>query len=228
MSVKNFVSFQDAQELFAAVGKELKAKKSGYTFRGNSTFANLPATLTAAMDGYVYNVTDAFTTDSRFQDGIGQKYPAGTDVVVADLSTYAEVTPQAGDNPATEGWYELYDGQYIITEDTSVVSGKTYYAKTAVYKFAIGQGFIDVDGINDRIDAVVSDLADAFDSTSAYDIGAIVTHGDGLFRFKAAHTADTDWDATEVDAITVEDLITNSEPDSLTTAQVNALLALLD
>ena len=228
MSVKNFVSFQDAQELFAAVGKELKAKKSGYTFRGNSTFANLPATLTAAMDGYVYNVTDAFTTDSRFQDGIGQKYPAGTDVVVADLSTYAEVTPQAGDNPATEGWYELYDGQYIITEDTSVVSGKTYYAKTAVYKFAIGQGFIDVDGINDRIDAVVSDLADAFDSTSAYDIGAIVTHGDGLFRFKAAHTADTDWDATEVDAITVEELITNSEPDSLTTAQVNALLALLD
>ena len=228
MSVKNFVSFQDAQELFAAVGKELKAKKSGYTFRGNSTFANLPATLTAAMDGYVYNVTDAFTTDSRFQDGIGQKYPAGTDVVVADLSTYAEVTPQAGDNPATEGWYELYDGQYIITEDTSVVSGKTYYAKTAVYKFAIGQGFIDVDGINDRIDAVVSDLADAFDSTSAYDIGAIVTHEDGLFRFKAAHTADTDWDATEVDAITVEELITNSEPDSLTTAQVNALLALLN
>ena len=228
MSVKNFVSFQDAQELFAAVGKELKAKKSGYTFRGNSTFANLPATLTAAMDGYVYNVTDAFTTDSRFQDGIGQKYPAGTDVVVADLSTYAEVTPQAGDNPATEGWYELYDGQYIITEDTSVVSGKTYYAKTAVYKFAIGQGFIDVDGINDRIDTVVSDLADAFDSTSAYDIGAIVTHEDGLFRFKAAHTADTDWDATEVDAITVKELITNSEPDSLTTAQVNALLALLD
>lgn len=227
MSVKNFVSFQDAQELFAAVGKELKAKKSGYTFRGNSTFANLPATLTAAMDGYTYNVTDAFTTDSRFQDGIGQKYPAGTDVVVADLSTYAEVTPQEGDNPATEGWYELYDGKYILTEDTSVESGKTYYDKTAVYKFAIGQGFIDVDGINNRIDAVIADLADAFDSTSAYAIGAIVTHEDGLFKFKAAHTENTAWDATEVDAITVEELITSAEPDSLTTAQVNALLALL-
>lgn len=228
MSVKNFVSFQDAQELFAAVGKELKAKKSGYTFRGNSTFANLPATLTEAMDGYVYNVTDAFTTDSRFQDGIGKKYPAGTDVVVADLSTYAEVTPQAGDNPATEGWYELYDGKYIITEDTSVESGKTYYAKTAVYKFAIGQGFIDVDGINDRINTIAANLADEFDSTNAYAIGAIVTHDDGLFKFKAAHTADTDWDVTEVDAITVEELIAASEPDSLTTAQVNALLALLN
>lgn len=227
MSVKNFVSFQDAQELFAAVGKELKAKKSGYTFRGNSTFASLPATLTEAMDGYVYNVTDAFTTDSRFQDGMGKKYPAGTDVVVADLSTYAEVTPQADDNPATEGWYELYDGKYILTEDTSVESGKTYYAKTAVYKFAIGQGFIDVDGINNRINAVVADLADAFDSTSAYAIGAIVTHEDGLFKFKAAHTANTDWDATEVDAVTVEELIASAEPDSLTTAQVNALLALL-
>ena len=227
MSVKNFVSFQDAQELFAAVGKELKAKKSGYTFRGNSTFANLPATLTEAMDGYVYNVTDAFTTDSRFQDGIGKKYPAGTDVVVADLSTYAEVTPQEGDNPATEGWYELYDGKYIITEDTSVESGKTYYAKTAVYKFAIGQGFIDVDGINNRINTVVADLADAFDSALPYTIGAIVTHDDGLFKFKAAHTANTDWDATEVDAVTVEELIASAEPDSLTTAQVNALLDLL-
>lgn len=227
MSVKNFVSFQDAQELFAAVGKELKAKKSGYTFRGNSTFANLPATLTEAMDGYVYNVTDAFTTDSRFQDGIGHKYPAGTDVVVADLSTYAEVTPQAGDNPATEGWYELYNGKYILTEDTSVESGKTYYAKTAVYRFAIGQGFIDVDGINNRIDAVVADLADAFDSTSAYAIGAVVTHDDGLFKFKVAHTANTAWNATEVDAITVEELVASAEPDSLTTAQVNALLALL-
>lgn len=227
MSVKNFVSFQDAQELFAAVGKELKTKKSGYTFRGNSTFANLPATLTAAMDGYVYNVTNDFTTDSRFQDGIGQKYPAGTDVVVADLSTYAEVTPQVGDNPATEGWYELYDGKYILTEDTSVESGKTYYAKTEVYKFAIGQGFIDVDGINNRIDAVVADLADAFDSTSAYAIGAVVTHDDSLFQFKSPHTANTDWDATEVDAVTVEELIAAAEPDSLTTAQVNALLALL-
>lgn len=227
MSVKNFVSFQDAQELFAAVGKELKAKKSGYTFRGSSTFANLPDVLTAPMDGYVYNVTDAFTTDSRFQDGIGQKYPAGTDVTVADLSTYAEVTPQVGDNPATEGWYELYDGKYILTEDTSVESGKTYYAKTAVYKFAISQGFIDVDGINNRIDAVVADLADEFDRTQAYAIGNIVTHADGLFKFKAAHTANTDWDATEVDPITVEELIAAAEPDSLTTAQVNALLALL-
>ena len=229
MSVKNFVSYQDAQELFTAVGKELKkANKSGYTFRGNSTFANLPATLTAAMDGYTYNVTDAFTTDSRFQDGTGKKYPAGTDVVVADLSTYAEVTPQGGDNPATEGWYELYDGKYILTEDTTVVSGKTYYAKTAIYKFAIGQGFIDVDGINNRITTVVADLADAFVSTSAYAIGAIVTHDDGLYKFKAAHTANTDWSASEVDAITVEELIASAEPDSLTSAQINALLALLN
>lgn len=229
MSIKNFVSFQDAQELFTAVGKELKkANKSGYTFRGNTTFANLPSVLTAAMDGYVYNVTDAFITDSRFQDGIGKKYPSGTDVVVADLSTYAEVTPQAGDNPATEGWYELYDGKYILTEDTSVESGKTYYAKTGIYEFAIGQGFIDVDGINDRIDAVVADLAVAFDSTQAYVIGDIVTHADGLYKFKAAHTADTDWDDTEVDPITVEELVSSAEPDSLTTAQVNALLALLN
>lgn len=34
--------------------------------------------------GFVYNITKAFTTDERFVDGTGNKYPKGTNVVVVD------------------------------------------------------------------------------------------------------------------------------------------------
>ena len=46
--------------------------------------------------------------------------------------TYTAVTPQASDNPSEEGWYEyMYiDGKYVLTTDTTVVTGKTYYSKS--------------------------------------------------------------------------------------------------
>lgn len=228
MSVKNFVDYTQATTLTNKIAQRLNSQAAGFLFRGSSSFANLPSTLTAAMVGYTYNMNEAFTTDSRFVEGIGKKYPAGTNVAVADCSTYEAVADPTGKNPATEGWYELVNNKYVLSTDTEPAVGKTYYVGDLSYEFDIPTGFIDVDGINNRIDAVVADLADAFDSTSAYAVGAIVTHNDGLYKFKAAHTENTAWDATEVDAITVEELIDNAEPDSLTTAQVNTLLALLD
>ena len=43
---------------------------------------------------------------------------------------YTEVTPEAGDNPATEGWYELNNEEYVLTEDTEVDEEKTYYTRS--------------------------------------------------------------------------------------------------
>lgn len=43
---------------------------------------------------------------------------------------YTEVTPEAGDNPAEEGWYELDNEQYVLTEDTEVDEEKTYYTRS--------------------------------------------------------------------------------------------------
>ena len=76
-----------------------------YTPAGSSAFASLP-TPAASNLGYVYNVTDAFTTDERFLEGAGKSYPAGTNVSVVenegnyyydvlggsvDLSNYAQI-----------------------------------------------------------------------------------------------------------------------------------------
>lgn len=44
--------------------------------------------------------------------------------------TYTPVSdPEQDSNPSTQGWYELVDGEYVLTEDTSVETGKTYYTR---------------------------------------------------------------------------------------------------
>lgn len=237
MGVKNFVSYEDARQLMTQIGAKFDEVEGAYVFRGAVTFANLPSALTEAMTGYVYDVTDAFTTDARFKEGAGVDYPAGSNVAVADLSTYAAVTPVGSENPSNEGWYELdsVTGKYVLSTDTTVDNQKTYYAKTVTVKFDVLGGFIDVNDIYEQISKLQNDLADEFNKTTggtqgdgSYAIGDIVVYENGLYKFKAAHTANTDWDATEVDAITIESLISAAEPDSLTTAQINALIGLID
>ena len=48
-------------------------------YMGSVTFANIPTT--GLDSGYCYNITDAFTTDSRFVEGSGVEYDAGTNIV---------------------------------------------------------------------------------------------------------------------------------------------------
>ena len=77
-----------------------------YKLQGSVTFANLPATPNESNYGYVWNISDDFTTDSRFLEGAGKACPAGTNVGVIeqdgvyyydilgafmDLSNYAEI-----------------------------------------------------------------------------------------------------------------------------------------
>lgn len=224
----NFVSYADATTLMTSIGQKLKAVEGAFTFRGSVTFANLPAVLTSAMKGYVYNVSDQFTTDARFVEGAGKKYAAGTNVCVADVGGYSEVTPVGNENPSTEGWYVLDNGNYVLTSDETVQGGTTYYQYVADWKYDVIGNFVDVDGIYTDIDKVAAMVcADEFDVDSAYAIGDVVRYNGYLYKFKAAHTAEDDWDLSEVDEVDVISLIDAAEPDSLTTAQVNALLALL-
>lgn len=78
-----------------------------YKFVGSVTFEQLPATPIEEQRGFVYNITNAFTTDNRFLEGPGVKYESGTNVGVAlngstymydafgsvyDMSNYAQIT----------------------------------------------------------------------------------------------------------------------------------------
>ena len=53
-------------------------------------------------------------------------------IAVATIGyTFTAVSNPSG-NPATKGYYELVDGSYVKTTDTTVTSGKTYYELTAI------------------------------------------------------------------------------------------------
>lgn len=223
----NFVSYANATDLMASISAKIKAQTGAYKVRGSVTFANLPSVLTESMNGYVYNVTDDFTTDARFIEGAGKKYPAGTDVVIIDNSSYAAVTPVGGEDPSNEGWYEVVSGEYVLSSDTTVDPNKTYYAKTVDMRYNVGVGFIDVDKLENSIQNVSDMIAGDFDTTQPYAVGDVVVYQEALYKFTSAHTAGA-WAPAEVTGTTVAQLIADAEPNSLTTAQVNALIALLN
>ena len=58
------------------------ATKNSYRNAGSIPFAELPDELTDSIVGNAYNIIDAFTTDSRFLEGNGAEFKAGTNVVV--------------------------------------------------------------------------------------------------------------------------------------------------
>ena len=54
--------------------------------KGTVAFASLPTPAKANL-GYMYNVSDEFTTDTRFVEGAGKKYAAGANVYVVAVSS---------------------------------------------------------------------------------------------------------------------------------------------
>lgn len=101
--------------------EEIDGKISSvYKPAGSVTFAGLPETPAAAQSGFVYNVTDAFTTDARFVEGAGKSHPVGTNVVVVAVSE-SESTVYKFDVLAgfvdLSGYLESDDVQNITNEE---------------------------------------------------------------------------------------------------------------
>ena len=64
----------------------------GIVFKGSILFANLPTV--GMSNGDAYDIKDAFTTDARFEEGVGIECGAGTDVVwVANEGKWNILTP---------------------------------------------------------------------------------------------------------------------------------------
>lgn len=80
--------------------------------------------------GYITRTEDNASVYDQFKE----KVLTPQDVVVPPTPPtptyeYVEVTPVGTENPSEEGWYELVDGEYVLTEDTEVDSEKTYYER---------------------------------------------------------------------------------------------------
>lgn len=108
---------------------------SVYKPQGSIAFSSLPQTPSADELGYVWNITNSFTTDNRFLEGAGVACDAGSNVGVVvnngnyyydvlgsivDLSNYAQINGTyagmtVGTAQQVEGSYELLpDGTYNL------------------------------------------------------------------------------------------------------------------
>lgn len=79
-TVSDGVTSSDVSEMIAS------AISGVYTPKGTIAFASLP-TASAGNLGWVYNISDAFTTTAAFVEGAGHSYGAGTNVVCVDAGS---------------------------------------------------------------------------------------------------------------------------------------------
>lgn len=91
-----------------------------YKAAGSVAFAGLP-TLGAGYEGYVYNVTDAFTTTEDFVEGAGNDYPVGTNVVCINTAGSEEEPVYKWDVLA--GFVDV--SAFITASSTETLTNKT-------------------------------------------------------------------------------------------------------
>ena len=96
-------------------------------------------TLKWAILGPVFDVADKLTFGSTMpaspSDGDTFLYLGDTTYTY----TYTAVTPDSGDNPQEQGWYESDgSGGYTLSTDTTVDTSKVYYEREATEQYAQG------------------------------------------------------------------------------------------
>lgn len=86
---------------------KINALPSAIIPKGSKAFASLaPSTdLAAANLGFMWNITDAFTTTADFAEGAGHSIPAGANVYVANVGTAAEPVYK----------YDIFAGMYDLS-----------------------------------------------------------------------------------------------------------------
>lgn len=99
-----------AQTVEAALAEllgKIQAVPTAIVPKGTKTFAQLaPATdLAAGSLGYMWNISDAFTTTADFAEGAGHSIPAGANVYVANVGTAAEPSYK----------YDIFAGMYDLS-----------------------------------------------------------------------------------------------------------------
>lgn len=227
----NFVSYSDMTALMTAIGNKFAALNGAYVIKGNSTFANLPSTPTVAQEGFVYNVTDAFTTDSRFVEGSGKSYPADTNVVIVNLGDAttpnikydvigAFVDTEAIDTALENLQVSLADA---FDETDAYESGDIVTYGHKLYKFnadhaagdwtgrdvdeitveeLIVAASGDVSALTARFGVLESAIAPAFSTSASYSAGDYVLYNDEIYKFTANHAAGA-WTGSDATKTTV-------------------------
>ena len=116
---------------------------SVYKPAGTVTFESLP-TLSSTYEGYVYNVSNAFTTTSDFVEGAGKAYPAGTNVVCIDtgssvykwdiLGGFVDLSPYR-----TSAAQDVIDATKASASDVSAIQANYVTTNTVIQRQTVLQ-----------------------------------------------------------------------------------------
>lgn len=138
---------------------KINALPSAIVPKGSKAFAGLtPATdLVAANVGFMWNITDAFTTTADFAEGAGHSIPAGANVYVANVGT-AETPSYKYD--IFQGMYDL--SGYALKSEMSVTPGTGADADKTTIQLKNGTTATvltqhqDITGKADKVDGAVA------------------------------------------------------------------------
>lgn len=158
-----------------------------YKPQGSIAFASLPATPNESNYGYVWNITNDFTTDSRFIEGAGKKYSAGTNVgvieqdsayyydifgVFVDLSNYATV--EALNAEITRAKAAEQANATAASKAQSTANSKYTKPSSGIPKSDLAQSVQDS---LDKADQAATDIASIKDGTTV--VGKAAADEDG-------------------------------------------------
>jgi len=164
---KKYVTDDIAQQLVDDVKTRLNGKvdKSEHIYKpgGSKTFATLPAA-SASTVGFVYNVTDSFTTTSDFVEGAGIEVEGGTDVAVIMTSA----------DPATYK-YNLFGGSGVI-QDITPAEYEEMWKDPGV--LTLSDESVSISGTGTTENVTVTEASGAVSASSSdTDIATVVVSG---------------------------------------------------
>lgn len=127
----------NGDEIHIKMGSHLPEVKS-WCFRmkdgDNRIVIFVPKGQVTSVDEITFSATDAISLPielSCYDDGDGESihiFVATAGSSPTPTYTYEEVEYPTG-NPSENGYYELVDGEYVLSEDTEVDDSKTYYRR---------------------------------------------------------------------------------------------------
>ena len=178
------LSAETVEAALAELLGKINALPSAIVPKGSKAFAGLtPATdLAAANIGFMWNITDAFTTTADFAEGAGHNIPAGANVYVANVGT-AETPDYKYD--IFQGMYDL--SGYALKSEMSITDGEGADADKTTIQLKSGlskQVLIAHQDISGKADKVAVAVAGNFAGLDAN--GNLVDSGSKASDFQAA------------------------------------------
>ena len=141
---------------------KIQALPSAIIPKGSKAFASLNPTtdLVAGCLGFMWNITDGFTTTADFAEGAGKSIPAGANIYVANVGTDAEPSYKYD---IFQGMYDL--SGYALKSEMSITDGTGADADKTTIQLKSGlsrQVLISHQDISGKADKAIPAAADNF------------------------------------------------------------------